>query len=298
MFAGTLGFLFGQEATLVDVHTDTQGLRPDDLEDTLANWDTKHPGKRFPKLLYTIPTGSNPSGASSPESRKLEVLALAHKYNLLVLEDDAYHYLFYGTDKITKRPASYFELEARNGAEAGRVVRFDTMSKVLSAGMRIGLLTAAPALISQITLITACTSVQPNSLAQAVALKYLTRLGHQGFYEHTLRVAQLYKKRRDFFEAAARKHLDGLATWVQPDTGMFLYLRLNLTKDGTDGDSAQLIRETAVRRGVLAVPGVGFSPTKTKSCFVRCSFSLVTEAEADEAIRRLADTIREGRGEI
>ncbi len=93
VFAGTLGYLFGQDVNLVDVHTDTQGLRPDDLEDTLANWETKHPGKRFPKLLYTIPTGSNPSGASSPEARKLKVLELAHKYNLLVLEDDAYHYV-------------------------------------------------------------------------------------------------------------------------------------------------------------------------------------------------------------
>ena len=161
VFAGTLGFLFGQECDLIDVHTDTQGLRPDDLEDTLVNWETKHPGKRFPKLLYTIPTGSNPSGASSPEERKLKVLELARRFNLLVLEDDAYHYLFYGTDKVTTRPASYFELEAREG-EVGRVVRFDTMSKVLSAGMRIGLLTAAPRLIEQVTLITTCTSVQPK----------------------------------------------------------------------------------------------------------------------------------------
>ena len=137
-------------------------------------------------------------------------------------------------------------------------------------------------------------SATRSSLSQAVALAYLTKLGHQGFYEHTQRVAQLYKRRRDFFEAAARKHLDGLATWVQPDCGMFLYLKLDIPNN----DSAQLIRDTAVKRGVLAVPGVGFSPTKTKSEFVRCSFSLVTEAEADEAIRRLADTVREGRGEL
>lgn len=76
---------------------------------------------------------------------------------------------------------------------------------------------------------------------------------------------------------------------------MFLYLRiLGLPDD----DSAQLIREIAVRRGVLAVPGVGFSPTKSKSTYARCSFSLVTEAEADEAIRRLAEAIREARGEL
>ncbi len=76
---------------------------------------------------------------------------------------------------------------------------------------------------------------------------------------------------------------------------MFLYLQL---LGLPDDDSAQVIRETAVRRGVLAVPGVGFSPTKSKSQFVRCAFSLVTEAEADEAIKRLADSVREARGEL
>lgn len=84
-------------------------------------------------ILFFSPTGSNPTGCSSPLHRKIEILALAKKYNLLLLEDDAYYYLHFDR---SVQAASYFELEGRDGpvGTAGRVLRFDTFSKVLSSG--------------------------------------------------------------------------------------------------------------------------------------------------------------------
>ncbi len=79
---------------------------------------------------------------------------------------------------------------------------------------------------------------------------------------------------------------------------MFLYLRLNLNKDGSDGDSMDVIRTKAVARGVLAVPGVGFSPSKSKSPYVRVSYSQITPELAELAMERLRDTILEARGEL
>jgi len=159
VFAGTLGFLYAQPVELVEVATSTAGIEPDALEDILANWDAKYPGKRFPKILYTIPTGSNPTGCNTPLASKQRVLALARKYNLLVLEDDAYHYLAYD---VAARSASYFEIEARDGGDVGRVVRFDTLSKILSSGMRLGFMTAAPQLMDRLNLMTSNTNLQPK----------------------------------------------------------------------------------------------------------------------------------------
>jgi DNA-binding transcriptional MocR family regulator len=85
-------------------------------------------------------------------------------------------------------------------------------------------------------------NLQPNGVAQAVALRLLrycesassqtrarARLrlisifanlgGIHGFIDHCERVAAFYAKRRDKFEAIARKHLDGIATWVSPVAG-------------------------------------------------------------------------------
>lgn len=75
---------------------------------------------------------------------------------------------------------------------------------------------------------------------------------------------------------------------VSPDCGMFLYLTLDL---GENGDSNALITTTAVEKGVLAVPGVAFMPSGSKSSSVRVSFSLATEEDADEAFRRLKECI-------
>lgn len=77
----------------------------------------------------------------------------------------------------------------------------------------------------------------------------------------------------------------------------FLFINLHLTKDGSQGDSSQLISTTAVEKGILGVPGVGFSPSGQVSSFVRVSFSLTSEEEAEEGMRRLAECVREARGE-
>ncbi len=52
------------------VHADAQGLDPIGLEQTLVEWPSD---RRRPKVLYTTPTGSNPTGQSCTELRKLEM---------------------------------------------------------------------------------------------------------------------------------------------------------------------------------------------------------------------------------
>ncbi|KAJ8297149.1 Aminotransferase tdiD [Rhodotorula toruloides] len=294
VYSGTIGLLKRHKVNLIEVPVDTEGLVPEKLEAILANWESKFPGKRFPKILYTIPTGSNPTGATAPLERRERVLALVRRYKLILLEDDAYHYLSFDPEHIVP---SYFELEGRDGGEVGRVIRFDSFSKILSSGMRLGFVTGPKPILEIIDLHTANTNLQPSSTTQAMVLVLLNKWGLDGFLAHTRRVAAFYKDKRDMFEKVAHKYLDGLATWVTPEAGMFLFLDLYLTTDGTPGDSSELISTTAVQKGVLAVPGVGFLPNGGRSSFVRVSFSLATEEDAELAFQRLRECILEARGE-
>ena len=77
------------------ISTDEQGLSAQALRDTLKNWHTSDTTKelRFPKALYTVPTGANPAGTTASTERKREILAIAREYGLLVLEDDPYYFL-------------------------------------------------------------------------------------------------------------------------------------------------------------------------------------------------------------
>jgi tryptophan aminotransferase len=41
--------------------------------------------------------------------------------------------------------------------------------------------------------------------------------------KHTETVANFYRKKRDVFESAMKKHLSGLAEWNTPEAGMFFW---------------------------------------------------------------------------
>jgi len=98
-------------------------------------------------------------------------------------------------------------------------------------------------------------SLHPSSISQVVAYKLLKNWGVDGFLSHSDAVAAFYAERREKFEFFARKHLDGLADWVSPVAGMFLWI--DLSRSGIE-DSFELIREKAMAKGVLAVPGKAY----------------------------------------
>ncbi|KAL4972921.1 pyridoxal phosphate-dependent transferase [Aspergillus desertorum] len=282
-YPGVVGFLRVDGQELIPVYSDADGLDPASLEQTLSTWPNDSPR---PKVLYTTPTGSNPTGQSCTESRKAEVLRLAKRFNFMILEDDAYYYLNYGDEK--HRARSYLALEREVNGEAGRVVRFDSLSKIVSPGMRLGILTAPVAVVDKVVRITENINLQPSSTTQLLALSLLRHWGQAGFLAHCAEAAEVYRRRRDVFVAAAERHLQGRATWAVPTAGMFVWLELKLPPGE---DSFELLRNQAMRNGVLAIPGVAFMPGGEKTCHVRVSFSLVSEGDMDEACRRIAKLV-------
>jgi len=138
---------------------------------------------------------------------------------------------------------------------------------------------------------TSTANLQVSSLTQMITFKLLENWGHEGFFTHTKHVSEFYRGKRDVFERAMKKHLDGLAVWNTPEAGMFFWFKLCL-KDGNE-DSAAIIRTKAFEKGVLALPGTVFLPNGRKTAYVRASFSVVGEDEVEEAVKRLREAILE-----
>lgn len=44
------------------IKVDGEGLIPEDLNKVLEEWDEEKRGFRRPRVLYTVPTGQNPTG--------------------------------------------------------------------------------------------------------------------------------------------------------------------------------------------------------------------------------------------
>src|SRR5690606_8961568 len=72
----------------VGVKMDGEGLLPESLDDILSNWDEAARGARKPVLLYTIPSGQNPTGATQSVSRRKAVYAMCQKHDIIIVEDE------------------------------------------------------------------------------------------------------------------------------------------------------------------------------------------------------------------
>ncbi|KAI0749623.1 PLP-dependent transferase [Daedaleopsis nitida] len=309
VYAGVLPSFESTHCEYVPVPTDAEGIKSGSLRDILESWPASKPK---PKVLYTVPYGCNPTGMTATEERRREVLALAREHNFLILEDDPYYYLYYGD---APRPPSYFSLE-RELPEFGRVIRFDSLSKILSSGIRIGFACGPEPIMNVIDMHTAAASLQTPSLTQAIAFALFDAWGYDNFKAHTLAVSQFYRGKRDVFEKYMKQYLDGLAVWDAPEAGMFFWwvtprlplvefssqvmYRFKLLLPSADGegeqDSESLIRTRAVEKGVLALPGTVFLPNGGKTPYVRASFSLLDEADVEEAIKRLRAVVLEAKG--
>ncbi|KAG9114444.1 hypothetical protein FRC07_007649, partial [Ceratobasidium sp. 392] len=132
-YAGVVPMLKSSLCELVEVPTDGQGIQSFKLKHILDSWPQDKPK---PKILYTTPYGSNPSGATATTERRKQVLELAREHKFVkprhhyLSSDDPYFYLYFGEQP---RPPSYFHLEAQDGGPVGMVLRYDSLSKILSA---------------------------------------------------------------------------------------------------------------------------------------------------------------------
>ncbi|KAF8176239.1 PLP-dependent transferase [Mycena galopus ATCC 62051] len=308
VYAGVIPLFHSLGVEQIEVDADADGISTESLRAILRNWPASKPR---PRVLYTIPYGGNPTGATATLFRRREVLQLSREYNFLIMEgavppclpflasdarsDDPYFYLFYGTD----RAPSYFAMERSDpscaGHHVGRVLRFDSISKILSAGMRIGFISGPAPIIRAMEMHTAAANLQPASLTQAIAHALLSAWGVEGFLAHTRAVSEFYGAKRDVFEAAMQRHLTGLVEWVPPQSGLFFWFKLLIP--GED-DSGRVVRTQAFERGVLALPGTVFLPNGRATAYVRAAFSLLSAEEVDEALRRLRATILDARAAL
>ncbi|KAG0165519.1 hypothetical protein DFQ28_008624 [Apophysomyces sp. BC1034] len=281
-YTGVLSFLKTQPCDLVPVATDADGLVPESLEKILAGWSSPN-GQPRPRVIYTVPSGGNPTGATVPYDRKKKIYDICHRYDVLILEDDAYYYLQFGS-----RVKSYLSLDVD-----GRVLRCDSMSKILSSGLRLGWATGPKELIDRINVHTMTTNLQAAGVPQLMAFELLDRWGHKGFFEHVDGVAAFYKQKRDEFVECLERRMKGRAEWSVPNAGMFVWLRLL----GGITDTYDLVMHKAIEKDVVAVPGVAFMPLGNKTPYLRVSYSNVSKEEMDEGLRRLAEVVDEAAAE-
>ncbi|XP_037301033.1 kynurenine/alpha-aminoadipate aminotransferase, mitochondrial isoform X4 [Manduca sexta] len=260
---------------ILGIPEDEDGLIPETLESVLQ--DRLSRGLKMPKMMYVIPTGSNPSGAVIPEERRRKIYKLACKYDFIIVEDDPYMFLNYDE----RRVASFLSLDA-----CGRVVRLDSLSKVVSAGLRAGWVSAPAPLLQRLELHAQAELLHSCTLSQAILLKLLS--DRRALATHLQSAREFYRARRDALQRALEP-LQGLAAWSSPQAGLFLWMRLRGVSDVYN-----MVFHTAFERGLMLVPGHAFQYDSTApSPYLRLTFSKVKLEDMPIAASHLAQLIRE-----
>jgi 2-aminoadipate transaminase len=201
--------LYGPQ--VLGVPIDAEGVRVDLLEERVI--------RHRPKLIYLIPTFGNPSGAMLSLERRLQILRLAVQHQVVVVEDDPYGDLYFGTAP----PPSLLALSDQVPGSRDWLLHCGSLSKVLSPGLRVGWLIAPPALLQRATMCKQFSDAHTSTYAQATAAEYL----HSGRMPATLaHVRQVYGQRAAAMGAALQRELGDAFSFNQPQGGLFFWGRL------------------------------------------------------------------------
>ena len=206
----------------------------DELEELLLRYR--------PKLIYTNPTHHNPTAVTLPIRTRREVLELAARYRVPIVEDDTYREL--GLESVP--PPSLFKLdEARNV-----VIRINSFSKMLAPGLRLGWISAVKPIIEQLALIKQQIDPHTQNLSQLVVSELLQR----GIFDrHLVTLRAEHRRRRDAMVHALRQQVPaGMLRFPVPTGGLYLWCQL------PSRIRARAVQERAARDSVMLVTGEPF----------------------------------------
>ena len=265
----------------VGIKMDGKGLSAEYLEYVLSNWSsganlgqTKYDGARMPKLLYTVPTGQNPTGATQDEARRRAILKVCQKYDVFILEDEPYYFLqmeeYVSKKGQTKTASGHTEMP--NGtlsdlatfidalvpsyltlSKTGNVLRMDSFSKILAPGTRTGWVTGPADIIERFVRASEVSAQTPSGFSMVALFKLLEEeWGHEGFLRWLQVLRREYTYRRDGIVSACEEHLPtDTVNFDAPMAGMFHWLRVDGAKHPIWQERSQSLTTETQKRALL-----------------------------------------------
>jgi 2-aminoadipate transaminase len=210
-----------------------------------------------------------------PIRTRREVLELAERYRVPIVEDDTYREL----SLAGPPPPSLYASDEMHT----RVIHLNTFSKMLAPGLRLGWIAAVPPIIEQLSLIKQRVDLHPQNLSQ-LAVAELIENGV--FDRHVEGLRDEHRRRRDAMVKALRQHVPAdRLRFVVPEGGLFLWCRLG----GHAG--ARAVQEHARRESMVFVPGEAFYADGGGAEELRLCFTSQPPERAADAARCLARSI-------
>jgi len=279
-YLGALQAWNAYQADYVSVPQDDNGLRTELLEGAL---------RVGPKFMYILPNFQNPGGTTLSLERRLDLVRLANKYGIPLLEDDPYGALRFEGEHLP--PLVALDADYQTGAAPnghgymeGNVIYLGTFSKTLAPGLRLGWVVAPVEVVDQLVMMKQGTDLQTSSFDQMLAYEMVK----DGFMdEHIRTIRRVYRERRDVMLAALERYFPEGCSWTRPEGGLFLWARVPEWIDTGD------LMAEAVQAKVAYVPGFAFYPDPAHGRnTMRLNFSNAEPTQMEEGMRRLGNLLK------
>lgn len=221
-----------------------------------------------------------------PLIRLIKIYTIAQKFDMVIVEDDAYFYLQLPSldtagdadpscmPGLHRLPPTMLSLDVD-----GRVIRFDTFAKAFGPGLRLGIITAHKDILDPILLFNETNVSMPNGLACVAMYKLVEKWGDDGFHRHLCKVQAEFHRRRRVLLDLMDKHLTGLLHWKAPEAGMFVWIDFPNTTD-----AEPVVEELINVHHVLVIAGHYFSKTRMPTSRARLTFALATDAQMETGV--------------
>ena len=267
-YLGAINAFKAYECEFKEIDTDAGGMVLKHLEEVILQTPKA-------KFIYVIPDFQNPSGRTWTKERREGLVAIANKYNLVVIEDSPYGELRFEGEFIDAIKS--FDTE-------GRVVYLGTFSKTFSPGIRIGWVLASPVLLNKYIMVKQGADLQSSSISQRELNMFLEM---NDFDAHIQTIRDVYRKRRTLMMDVIAEAFPSAAEYEIPQGGLFAWIKLPKEVD----TRALLVK--AVEKKVAFVPGGSFFPNGGQENYMRLNFSNMPEEKIVEGIRRLGTILYE-----
>jgi len=268
-YVGALAVFAAAEAEVIHVNMDGDGLVPEALAET---FDRLARTGRPAKLLYTVPTFQNPAGVTLAPRRRLEILDIAARHNVIVIEDNPYGLLGFTPPPVT----------ALRGYDAPGVIYLGTFSKTIAPGFRVGWVLAPSAVRDKLVLANEASVLCPPTFSQLAVRTYLET---QPWQDQIKAFVEIYHERRDAMLTGLHDLLPPGCGWGVPEGGFYVWLTLPAGLD------AKAMLPRAIAERVAYVPGSAFYADSGGSGALRLSYCYPPPDRIREGIRRLAGVL-------
>jgi DNA-binding transcriptional MocR family regulator len=224
-----------------------------------------------PGFVYTMPNFQNPTGTTTSQEHREQLLTLCERYSVPIVEDGFEEEMkYFGKVALPIKSMDHKKI----------VIYLGTFSKVLMPGVRIGWVAASPECIGRLMVMKRFSDISSNSLSQAAVHEFC----QQGLYEiHIRRMHRVYRKRmQTMLDSLSQYMPKEHVCWTKPNGGYLCWVRL-----GNNNVEKAAVYEALNTHGVIVSRGdFYFANPVPEPCF-RLSIAALDEDEIIEGTRRL-----------